>query len=496
MLQKGALKNMEKSVQEFSNIRSKLWPIHSYELKKFIPLSILFFLISLNYSLLRNLKDIFVLDSINAAALAYIKTGGVTPMVIIYTLIYNSLNGRLGRHKLFIGVLSYFTIFFALFAFVLYPNADSLRLDGFYSLAVGLFPRFIGLWGAIQYWFFSLFYIHAELWGTFGISVVLWTFINEITSVKQSKRFYSFLALGANIALLFAATFLQMFRSNMIVLMYIVLLSSVLAIAIYIWFSSLIAKNPELYEIEPKKAKVKVKMTFMQSMKFLFGSRYLRLISTLVFVYGFVINLIEAVWKNQVKALQLQSEGGKEFLAMVYSNEVYLIGAVSILSILFFSSSVMKKGWRVGALVTPLIAAVFGALFFAFMLFGRELTFLQSAFGVSSLVLAVVFGMLQVVFIKAFKYTFFDPTKEASYIPLDEKSKVEGKAAVDGVGGRLGKSGGSFLLASFLIPVIGGGQIDAATPYIAVIIGIAIFIWIRAVISLDHEFKKATEAKE
>lgn len=352
----------------FGKIRSILFPIYKSELKKFIPLTLIFFCISFNYSALRNLKDLFLVDGIGAETLYYVKILGVTPMVIMYTLIYNSLSNSLGRDRLFYLTISYFLAFFAIFTFFIYPNAGALTLNNFYNAAIAFSPRFLGLWGAIKYWYFSLFYIHAELWGTFAISIVLWTFINEITNVKQAKRFYSFLAIGANLALIFSAGFLSIFsnRESLIYLIYIVLGLGITVLALYRWFTAKIAANPEAYEIEVKKAKKsKPKLSFMESMKFLFGSRYLRLIATLVFSYGFFISLTEAVWKSQMKALQKASGGSMEVLAKMYSYEVFLIGITAILLILFASSWIMNKGWKLGAMITPVVASVLGAIFFS-----------------------------------------------------------------------------------------------------------------------------------
>src|SRR5207249_4032196 len=87
----------------------------------------------------------------------------------------------------------------------------------------------------------------------------------------------------------------------------------------------------------------------------------------------------------------------------------------------------------------------------------------------------------------AAKYSFFDPSKEMAYIPLDEEAKVKGKAAIDVVGSRLGKSGSSWIQV-LLIDLLGTGSILSVTHLLLPIIVLVTIAWIASVRSLGKQF--------
>lgn len=81
-------------------------------------------------------------------------------------------------------------------------------------------------------------------------------------------------------------------------------------------------------------------------------------------------------------------------------------------------------------------------------------------FSFDLIVVAFQVGMVQNILSKAIKYALFDPTKEMAYIPLDAETKIKGKAAIDVLAARVGKSGGA--LVQQLIVMIFGNIIKGA----------------------------------
>jgi len=109
------------------------------------------------------------------------------------------------------------------------------------------------------------------------------------------------------------------------------------------------------------------------------------------------------------------------------------------------------------------------------------------------LALVVFFGGAQNCLSKAAKYSVFDTTKEMSFIPLEHDVKLRGKAAIDGVGSRFGKSGGSIIYQTLLMFL---GSLPQCAPYVATILMGAIAGWIVAVKYLGVQFRDLVKSKD
>ena len=78
---------------EFGRLRSFIWPVYAFELKKVLPMFLLFFCISFNYTILRDTKDTLVATSkAGAEAIPFLKFWGVMPSAILFMLIYSKMS--------------------------------------------------------------------------------------------------------------------------------------------------------------------------------------------------------------------------------------------------------------------------------------------------------------------------------------------------------------------------------------------------------------------
>jgi AAA family ATP:ADP antiporter len=500
---------------KFSKLRAALWPIQGSEMKKFMPMGMMMFFILFNYTILRDTKDTLVVGASGAEAINFLKFWGVTPASILFVILYAKLSNVLSKENLFYSCIIPFIVFFGAFAFIIYPNKALLHpsAETVQALQQSMpVLRFIfALWGA---WSYSIFYIMAELWGSVVVSLLFWQFANEITRTGEAKRFYALFPLLGNIALILSGqtvTYLSDIRDlypphvdawgiSLNYMMGAVVIAGLATIAIYWWMNRSILTDPFYYDAAgtaKKEKKEKSKLSIGESFKYLVTSPYLGFIALLVLGYGMAINLVEVTWKSQLKLLYT-IDGA--FIENAYSsfmgNFSTFTGIATIALILMCKGIVRKFGWFTGAILTPIILLITGVLFYIFVIFRDGLDWLTIAMGATPVFMAVMIGAAQNILSKGTKYSLFDPTKEMSYIPLDQELKVKGKAAVDVIGGRLGKSGGAVVQQFLLLTVSTTATQITIAPYSCGIMIVVIFAWMVAAGGLSKMYNQKIAEKE
>jgi len=483
--------------QEFTGLRSIFWPIHSYELKKFLPMAFMMMGILFNYSIMRGLKDSLVVTDMGAGTIPTLKLWFVLPAAVLFMIAYSKLSNVFSKNGVFYIVVSFFLAYFALFAVVLYPCKSALTPDLLSGVSDGIGKTFLT---PIQGWVYSSFYIMAELWGSAMISLMFWRFANDVTSIKQSKRFYAMFGFVANGALIVSGSVLQSVEDIRVVTGIAVAIC-VFIIAVYYWLNNYVLTDPRFYNPdEVKKPKKKVKLSLGESLKYIATSKYLGYIALLVICYGISINLVEVMWKDQVGMLYPDKADYKAFMG-----ELQIWTGVSTIFFMLVGANILRRcSWFTSAMITPLMVFSTGLVFFGCIVFKGEMgPIVASCSSLTVLEVIVYAGLAQNFLAKGVKYSLFDSTKEMSYIPLDDELKSKGKAAVDVIGGRAGKSGGAainfFLLAVVaknIIPPMGSTKLAEIAPIVAAIFAVFMFVWFFAVYGLNKEFLKITSQKD
>lgn len=495
---------MEVSVAEeekkFGILRTILWPVHRFELKKVLSMFALLFCLCICYNILRNLKDTIILTAEHSGAevIPFLKVWGMLPGVIGATWCYTRLARRFSREKIFYIVISSFLAYFLTFVFVLYPNSQQLHLDSFGEFCSQYLPvGFKGMVAMIRNWTFTSFYIVSELWASVVLTVLFWGFANDITGVSQAKRTYGILNIGSNVAPILGGGVALLCAASVNGSWVQTLQNSVLALTIlgtasmglFYWINrKVIDGNSTPDQKSETDKQEKVKLSIRESLRYILKSRYLTCIALIVLGYNISINITDVLWKEQLKRYFSDPSEMMVHMSLITMGT----GIFATVGGLLFSLMVSRLGWTFVAILPPAIMTVMAFGFFVFLFSGDALTsFAVMLFGATPFALTVYFGSLQNCLSKASKYSLFDASKELAFLPLDPAAKLKGKAAIDGLGSGIGKSGSSITYQGLIIAL---GSVAASTPYISAILFIVLILWTSSVMRLGTLFKKESQS--
>lgn len=486
---------------------SLIWSISRHELKKVLPLAGMMFCIIFIYSLCRDLKDTLVVSKAiggGAETLGFIKIVMVMPAAVLFMWALVKLSNSYTRATTFHILIGIFWLFFLAFGFIIYPHASSLHLS---SETIGTLQRQLPslhwLWPAVGNWSFSLFYIMAEMWGSVILSALFWQLANEFTTVNEAKRVYSFFGFIGNFGLMAAgltiiicanlaktrqilAPLCDPFLRNIKYQMSVVLFFGLLLHVLLWYFYRHNQQSPALNVAARAASKKKYRLNFGQSIKYVLTSKYLLMIAVMVMAYGVAMSLLEFMWKGQVKLFYPDTN---DFHAIMGQLSV-TTSIVAIIAMVAGSYVLQRCSWRFAALITPFFLLLSSALFFLVIMYENRAGITANICGYSVVLLAVVVGLYREAISKGVKYSLFDSTKQMAYIPLDPEIKTKGQAAVEIIGGRAGKIGGSAIQSSILMMLGGGVSLASQIEVLGLIVLVIVMFWCMAVLSLSKQFEQ------
>lgn len=491
---------------------STKFPIARSELPHFFSMSFMMFLFIYVFTTVRDTKDTLVVSNCGAEAIPFLKLYAVMPCATAFIVAYSKLSNALGKQALFYTTLIPFFIFYLVFAFAIFPNRDLLH----FPLAEGAAAAGGGAGSAamnlLRYWSFSLFFIVSELWASAGVPLLFWQCANDVTPMDQAKRFYPLFAITGNLAPIFSGKIMSyvisLQKSNDDVgfgstLKTLSVIKAAVGLGIIVIYRKVCAMSEERdrkerteqslstirgieksgkVEITMKFEKPKQKLTLKQSAKELMASKELKSMAMMVFCYNVCVELTEVLWKALLRKTYPTKSDYMAYMASFSQT----VGVVAFLLQLVASEIITVFGWKWTAMIAPVTMGVLAVAFFAALIAGEEQIPMAQA---------LLIGTVQNVANKVTKYSLFDPCKEMAYIPLGPEAKVKGKAAVDVLGARLGRSMGS-ATQQLLVFLVGGatGSILNCVPYIGACYVTAIVAWSNAVSVLGKLFDNTDSA--
>lgn len=280
---------------------------------------------------------------------------------------------------------------------------------------------------------------------------IFWSYANLVFQIKTARWLYGvFLgagSLGSVLGNLVASRVAADYGTVTVLWLVLPILGGLLAVSLR--FSGAVFVPRPAPETRP---------SFSSSLRVVRESRYLSLILALVVTVQLLINLLDyqymAVLEQHYPEVDARTQVNGDVHAVINAGALVLqfVGGVVLRSL--------------GVPSTLILIPV---------LIGASVAYFLLAPGFVSMSVAKVSG-------KVFDYSLFRAAKEILYIPLDYRSKTEGKAVIDMMVYRLAKGGAAFLL-------LGLGAVSAHTGLGLLNLGLAL-AWLLITLALVPRFRK------
>ena len=403
----------------FQRIATFLWGNFesTEELKKFVFLALIFGLIIGTYWALRPIKD-GIFDAIIGGK-DWLWLAKIASLIVISPLVilYVKLIDKYPRHKVFYALMAFYSI--VSFVFMIAFMNPTIGLAN----TIASPTRIIG-WA---------WYVFVESFGSL-IVALFWAFTTDTTRPDAARRGFPVIALFGQLGNILGPFLLQARRWGFVHSGPIVGICGALMVLIGFAFWIFMQVTPK-EQLEGYKEEVTVKEKgekpgFAEGLRLLFTEGYLLGIFLVLFIYEFVVTLIDYHFKQTVFATFSTEAERSAFL----SDYASWVGIVATLCVLFGINSIQRRlGMTASLLLLPILVSV------------AVVTVYFNPTGLNV-------AMWIMVFAKAVNYALNQPTMKQLYIPTTKDTKYKAQAWIEMFGSR-GSKGAGFGLSGLREPL-------------------------------------------
>lgn len=259
---------------------------------------------------------------------------------------------------------------------------------------------------------------------------------------------------------------------------------------------------------QTKSNKPKNDIGFSEGLKIMAHSKFLLAMSTIVFCFSALFNILETVFKNGIKkgAIYYNKEPGK-YSGMYNNIDQYATAiGVIILNLSSFSNLIESKGWFIVAVITPIIAGISATVILGIASYNAAAVdgsishvnkLFNSIFGtpLPNIAMENMIGMICLCAMKIFKFTAFDVSKEKISMRIENRYRPKFKSIFDGIFNKFGKSFGAFygIVVNSLVSSI---DIRGMSPITSFIAASFIISWFVSVYYLNNSYVTSIENNE
>ncbi|HUX80619.1 MAG TPA: Npt1/Npt2 family nucleotide transporter [Alphaproteobacteria bacterium] len=478
------------------------WPVFPHETKLALYLASILFLIGGTNALIYPFHTSLLITSPHSGAevIGFLRIIGTLPLSICFVIAYSWLHNKFNKTELISINYAFFIIFYLLYAFFIIPHMTSLNASpARIAQHMAQYPHIKWLFPLLGNWTASFFFVFTEVWLSVTVSQFFWQTANQLTKTDQATRLYPifiiFLGLGGIVFSLILDGFIAYantfnFHTTLEKLIFILQIVTIISIPLAftitilfnyteIHFSQIDKKVKEQANIQPP--------SVFEGFRYLIHSNYIFFIFLTLVSSEIIYQLINFLWKSELRTYATMALYYNDFLT-----NYALWNGIGIVIFAFATKNFIHKwGWFTVAFMPPIIGLITAIPFLFLLLFHSMHGKYTVLFNINPHHLLAVIGATQSIMMTAAFSCLYYPTKEMTYIPLDQSMKVKGKVAADVLGGSCGRAGSGIIQEGLLS--WSGGMDLTIVPYLTWLILGLFGTWFYSTYSLGKKYLKLVE---